>query len=139
MAHKRSSMNIHYTQNHWVFVLCPSSGILNTRKQNVLETGSVCVFRRGEAYTYPVLKLALCKGPDTVDASLPLPEDETRSSFRNVVFPSYLEFRTIDKVQKASDPKCYTPSSEPFRFKSSHVYSFVYGLISYLSKSQSTG
>jgi hypothetical protein len=26
-----------------------------------------------------------------------------------------LEYRTMGKVQKPSDPECYTPSSEPFR------------------------
>jgi hypothetical protein len=31
------------TQNYWVFGLCPSSGILETRKHNVSETGSVSV------------------------------------------------------------------------------------------------
>jgi hypothetical protein len=29
------------TQNYWVSVLCPLSGILNSRKQNVSETGYV--------------------------------------------------------------------------------------------------
>jgi hypothetical protein len=26
-----------------------------------------------------------------------------------------LEYRTVDKVQKPSNPECHTPSSEPFR------------------------
>jgi hypothetical protein len=38
------------------------------------------------------------------------------SSFRNFVFSSYLEFRTMGKVQKPGDSECCTPSSEPFRF-----------------------
>jgi hypothetical protein len=29
------------------------------------------------------------------------------------LFPSYLEFRMVDKVLKPSDSQCYTPSSEP--------------------------
>jgi hypothetical protein len=33
------------TQNYWVFGLCPSPGILETRKHNVSETGSVSVLR----------------------------------------------------------------------------------------------
>jgi hypothetical protein len=33
------------SQNHWVFGLCPSSGILETTKHNVSETGSVSVLR----------------------------------------------------------------------------------------------
>jgi hypothetical protein len=32
-------------QNYWVFGLCPSSGILEARKHNVSETGSVFVLR----------------------------------------------------------------------------------------------
>jgi hypothetical protein len=29
------------------------------------------------------------------------------SSFRNIIFSSYLEFRTMSKVQKPSDSECY--------------------------------
>jgi hypothetical protein len=47
-----------------------------------------------------------------VCVSHPSPEDGNRSSFRNVVFLEYLK---MDKVQKPSNPKCYNPSSEPFR------------------------
>jgi hypothetical protein len=43
-------------------------------------------------------------------------EDGNRSSSRNVVFSSYLEFGTMDEVHKASDPECYVPSSEAFEF-----------------------
>jgi hypothetical protein len=32
-------MMVHNTQNYWVLGLCPLSGILKTREQNVLETG----------------------------------------------------------------------------------------------------
>jgi hypothetical protein len=38
------SMNI-FVHNDWVFGLCPSSGILETRKHNVSETESVSVLR----------------------------------------------------------------------------------------------
>jgi hypothetical protein len=38
---------------------------------------------------------------------LPSPEDGNRSSFRNVVFSSFLEHRTMDKVQKSSNPEIY--------------------------------
>jgi hypothetical protein len=34
-----------YTHNNWVTVICPSSGILNTRKHNVSKTESVSVLR----------------------------------------------------------------------------------------------
>jgi hypothetical protein len=33
------------TQHYWVFGLCPSSGVLETIKHNVSETGSVSVFK----------------------------------------------------------------------------------------------
>jgi hypothetical protein len=36
-------------------------------------------------------------------------------SFRNVVFSAFLEYQTMDKVQKHSNSECYTPSSEPIR------------------------
>jgi hypothetical protein len=39
-------------------------------------------------------------GPKELGVSSP--EDRSRPSFRNV-FSSYLEFRTMDKVQKSSD------------------------------------
>jgi hypothetical protein len=32
-------------QNYWVSGLCPSSGILNTRKHNISETESLSVVR----------------------------------------------------------------------------------------------
>jgi hypothetical protein len=47
----------------------------------------------------------LIKGPNKVDISLPSPEDGDRSSFQNIVFSSYLEFLTMDQVQKANDSK----------------------------------
>jgi hypothetical protein len=59
----------------------------------------------------------LSKGPNRVDISLPSTEDEKRSSVRNVVFSSYLEFQTIDKVQKTSDSegqKMYTGTQNAF-------------------------
>jgi hypothetical protein len=36
---------VYNAQNYWVFVLSPSSGILETRIYNVSETGSVSVLR----------------------------------------------------------------------------------------------
>jgi hypothetical protein len=50
-------------------------------------------------------------GPNRVVVFLPSPEDGNRSSFRNVVFSSYLEFRTIDKVQIPSNPKDFKQRS----------------------------
>jgi hypothetical protein len=48
------------------------------------------------------MRLALSKGPSRVSVLLPSPEDGNRPSYPNVVFSSYLEFETMDKVQKAS-------------------------------------
>jgi hypothetical protein len=36
-----------FTQNYWVFWLCPSSGILKTREYKVSETGYISVLRWG--------------------------------------------------------------------------------------------
>jgi hypothetical protein len=36
---------VYNTQNYWVLGLCSSSGILETGKHNVSETGSVSVLR----------------------------------------------------------------------------------------------
>jgi hypothetical protein len=70
-------MMVYNTQNSWVFGLCPSSGI-------------------------QLLTLALSKGPITVGVS-PSPEGGNRSSFRNVVFYSFLEYWMMEKVQKPSN------------------------------------
>jgi hypothetical protein len=40
-------MMVYNTQNYWVLRLCPSSGILETRKHNVAETGRVSILRWG--------------------------------------------------------------------------------------------
>jgi hypothetical protein len=60
------------------------------------------------------LRLELSKGPDGVEVSFPSLEDGNRSNFRNVLFytRTNLEFPTMDKIHKASDFECYTPSSE---------------------------
>jgi hypothetical protein len=47
-------------------------------------------------------------GPNTVGVSFPSHEGGKTFSSRKVVFSSYLEFRTMAKVQKPSDPECYT-------------------------------
>jgi hypothetical protein len=43
---------VYDTQNHWVYVLRPSSEILNIRKHNVTETGFGSVLRLGKGDTY---------------------------------------------------------------------------------------
>jgi hypothetical protein len=97
-----------FTQNHWVCRLCPSSGILMTRKNNISETGS--------------------RSSDW-GVSHPSSESWNRSSFWNVMFSSYLEFWTMDKVHNPSDSECYTPSSEPFIF---YMWWLVYSKCSVL-------
>jgi hypothetical protein len=52
------------------------------------------------------LRMALSKGRNIVGVSVPSPEDGNYSSFRNFVPSSYLEFRTMNKVHKRSDPDC---------------------------------
>jgi hypothetical protein len=47
-----------------------------------------------------------------VGVSLPSTEEGSRSKFRHVVFSNYLEFRAMDKFQKAGGPECYTPVSK---------------------------
>jgi hypothetical protein len=42
---------VYNTQSDWASELCPSSVILNTRKHNVWETGSVSVLKCGEGDT----------------------------------------------------------------------------------------
>jgi hypothetical protein len=44
--------------------------------------------------------IALSEGPNRVGISLHSPGDGNRFNFRRVVFSSYLEFRTMNKVQK---------------------------------------
>jgi hypothetical protein len=78
-----------FAQNYWVFGLRPSSGILETRKHNVSETGSVSVLRLGEGRKH-----------------IRFPK---RCVFK------FLKYRTMGKVQKPSNSEYYTPSSEPFR------------------------
>jgi hypothetical protein len=54
------------------------------------------------------LRLSYSKGPNRVGVFLPSPEDGNEFSFRNVVFSSYFEFRTVEKVHKPNDVECYT-------------------------------
>jgi hypothetical protein len=82
------------TQNYWVPGLCPSSYILETRKQRF---GNCICFRsqvkapthfgpseRADLQWVQWLRLDLSKGPNLV--GVPPHEDGNRSSFRNVVF-----------------------------------------------------
>jgi hypothetical protein len=46
---------VYTTQSYWVSGLCPSSGILNTGENKVLETGSVSILRWGVGTTHTLL------------------------------------------------------------------------------------
>jgi hypothetical protein len=80
------------------------------RKNDVSGTGSVSGLGWGEEDTYSVGFLkkeltsvsgpALSKGPNRVAISLRSPEDGNTSSFRNILFSSHSEFRTMVKAQK---------------------------------------
>jgi hypothetical protein len=52
------------------------------------------------AWVVQWLRLALSKGPNRVGVSPPPSEDGNKSSFRNIVFSSYLEFRAMNKSRK---------------------------------------
>jgi hypothetical protein len=84
---------VYNTQNHCVCVLCPSSGILNTRKYNVSET--VFVLCLGEGKETP-----LCWVPKF---SLPSSEDRDSVSYSLCYLKCYLKFLTMEKVQRSSD------------------------------------
>jgi hypothetical protein len=52
----------------------------------------------GIVFKVQSLRLALSKEPNRVGVSLSSHDDGNRSSFLNVVFSSYLELKTMDKV-----------------------------------------
>jgi hypothetical protein len=66
--------------------------------------------------------LALSKGPNRVGISLASSEYGRRCSFRNVVFSRYLEFRTMENVQKPIDSERCTASLETFRLEISTCF-----------------
>jgi hypothetical protein len=76
---------VYNTQNHWVYGPCPSSGILNNR-----NTAFRKLHQSPSSGGFSDLRLALSKGPDGIDVSLPSPEDGNRPRFRNVVFFNYI-------------------------------------------------
>jgi hypothetical protein len=78
----------------WTF---PASGILENRKHDVSETGSVSVLRWGG-------KTPAQLGP-------------LERANLNILF-YFLEYRTMGKVKKHSNSVCYTPLSQPFRIYS---------------------
>jgi hypothetical protein len=84
--------------DYWVFELCPLSGILKNRTTQHFEN---CICFRPQV-----------RGQETPTQLGPLErasfnpiEDGNRFSFRNVALFSFLEYRTMDKVQKRSSPE----------------------------------
>jgi hypothetical protein len=90
-----------------------------TRKHNVserrcifpcclspIQPGVRCLYGCYMAWDVQQLSLALSKGPSRVGVSLPLFRDGNRSSYRDAMFSRYLQFRTMDEVQKPSDSEC---------------------------------
>jgi hypothetical protein len=87
------------------FLICPSTGILETRRYNFSEIASVSVFRWGG-------------GVDPVSETLCL-----------------VEYQTMDEVQKPSNSWCDTPSSElfsiykvsyPYKIKANLYYLYIF-------------
>jgi hypothetical protein len=102
---------------------CPSSEIVNTRKRNVLETGSLSVLMCVGGTHYLLESRCLpsphegwetpSKGPKRAGVSLPSYEDGNRSSFQNLV--SFGVYNSGREVHKPSNSECHTPSSRTFR------------------------
>jgi hypothetical protein len=74
--------------------------VQDAKKHNFSETGCFSVFRWGAGETCFVGSV----GPKWRRKKIQFPKRCVR-----------LEYRTMDKVQKPSNPMCYTPSSEPFK------------------------
>jgi hypothetical protein len=91
---------VYNIQNYWVLGLPSSSGILWTRKHDVSETGSVSVLKWEPVIRW--LRLALSKGPNRVGVP-PLTEDGNRSSFWNLMFPSFKNTRRWTRSKTPSN------------------------------------
>jgi hypothetical protein len=103
---------VYNIQNYLVFWLCPSSGILETGKRNVSETGSVSIPKWGGG-TYSIgyfrrclrvqwLRLALSNGPKRVGDSL-LTWRRKYIQFPKRCVLKFLECRMTDKDQKPNN------------------------------------
>jgi hypothetical protein len=112
------------TTRKWIIGVSDFSSVRYSENQKIQCFGNWICFRpqvRREAYTLlgPLERVHLnhwtlvnSRRRNRVDVS-PSPQDENRSSFRNIVF---LVFRITDDERrpKTSNSEC-TPSSEPFR------------------------
>jgi hypothetical protein len=95
------------TQNHWVSVLCPSSGILNNWKTQ--RVGNSICFHPQVSGGIHLLCLVPQKGLTSITGPVSVffhsPEEGNRSSLGNV-FSSYLEYQTMGKIHRPSDSGC---------------------------------
>jgi hypothetical protein len=123
-AEQKGKKMISPWQNHWVSELRRSSVILNTRKHNVSEAGSVSGLRWVEGDTNslgflrPVIEVSTFHGIQWSRCFPPFAWGQEQIQFPKRCASYYLEFRTMDKVQKPNDSEYWTvlTSSESFRF-----------------------
>jgi hypothetical protein len=64
------------------------------RKQDLFQSSGIII----AAPTGPVIEASLSKGPNSLRATILLPDDGNSSSFRNVML--FKNYYTMDKVQK---------------------------------------
>jgi hypothetical protein len=95
---------IAFIQNHWVCGPCQSSVIHVSGKETTTQLSPL---QRANLNHWT--RLDLSKRPSSVGVSLSTPEEGNRSSFRIIMFYSYLEFLMMDKVHTSSNSECYTP------------------------------
>jgi hypothetical protein len=105
---------VYNTRDYQAFGLSPSSGILKTQKNTTFRKLDLFPSSgEGVGNTYSVgavrlLRLGVSNGPKRVGVSHPSPEGGNRYSFRNIMF---LEYGTMDKDQKPSNPECHNRSA----------------------------
>jgi hypothetical protein len=104
--------------NYWVFGLFQSFGILETEDDSTSETGSVSVPKwGGETLTvFSPLEKPNFNHSTKYNClhSRPHLRMETNPVSETLHSLVLLEYWTTAKVQRPSNPECYTPSSGPF-------------------------
>jgi hypothetical protein len=83
---------VYNTHNHWVYGLCPSFGIINTRKHNFSQTVSLAVFKWG--------------GGETPTLFHPLEKAIEFSHFKGTQQVRCLPSRLKTKTDKVSETSC---------------------------------
>jgi hypothetical protein len=118
--------------------LCHRLDILITVKHDASESASVSVFRwrEGDAYSVESLTKSWPQSLEVLNSLLPFTWRRKHNSFRNVVFSCYLEFRTMDEVQKPSDSECCSPFIVQYSYSSSR--NWVVSVISSIALSTVT-